>query len=118
MICRMDNLGSKMKDSGPILTQKNKVWVRESVSVQESILVQELVLNQKIEIHIFFINGMWLSKIGGSISKSMVTGINVGLKNVSKLGKDTGVNIDSKIRIDSQSYKSGSHSCSSSIFLK
>ena len=48
----------------------------------------------------------------------MDTGINVGSENGSNLGKDTGVNIDSKIRIESQSCGSGLHSCSSSILLK
>ena len=54
----------------------------------------------------------------GSILKSMDTRINVGIENGSNLGKDTGVNIDSKIGIESQSCGSGSHSYSSSILLK
>jgi len=68
--------------------------------------------------HSFSNNGIWLSKIGGSISKSMDTGINVGSKNGSNLDKDTGINIDSKIKTESQSCGSGSHSCLSSISLK
>ena len=58
---------------------------------------------------------MCLSKIGDSISRSMGTGINVGSENWSKLGKNTGVNIDLKIKIESQSWRSGSHSYSSSF---
>ena len=42
---------------------------------------------------------MWFSKIGGSNSSSMGTRISVGLGNRSKLGKNTEVNIDSKIEI-------------------
>ena len=61
---------------------------------------------------------MWPSKRGGSISKSMDTRINVGLGNGSNFGNDSGVNVDSKIGIESQSYGSGSHSYSSSISLK
>ena len=61
---------------------------------------------------------MWLSKRSGSISKSIDTGINVGSDNRSNLGKDTEVNIDSKIGTESQNWRSGSHSCSSSISLK
>ena len=45
---------------------------------------------------------MWLSKRGDSISRSIGTGINVSLGNWSKLGKDTGVNIDSKMGTESQ----------------
>ena len=45
----------------------------------------------------------------------MNAGINIGSENGSNLDKDTGVNIDSKIGIESQSCRSGSHSCSSSI---
>jgi len=47
----------------------------------------------------------------------MSTGINVGSRNWSKLGKDTGVNIDSKIGTESQDWGSGLHSYSSSISL-
>ena len=48
----------------------------------------------------------------------MGTGINVGSENWSKLGKDTGVNTDSKMETESQSWGSGSHSQSNSISLK
>ena len=44
-------------------------------------------------------------------------GINVGSENWSKLGKDTGVNIDSKMGTESQGWGSGSHSHLSSISL-
>ena len=47
--------------------------------------------------HSFPFNGMWLFKIGNSISRSMGTEINIGSKNWSKLGEDTGINIDSKM---------------------
>ena len=49
---------------------------------------------------------MWLSKIGDYISRSMGTGINVGSENWSKLGKNTGVNMDSKMGTESQSWGS------------
>ena len=60
---------------------------------------------------------MWLSKLGDSISRSIGTRINVGSRNESKLGKDTGVNIDSKFETKSRSWGSRSHSHSSSISL-
>ena len=66
----------------------------------------------------FPINGMWLSKISSSVSRSMCIGINVGSGIGSKSGKDTRININSKIEIEWQSWGSGSHSQSSSIFLK
>ena len=53
---------------------------------------------------------MWLSNIGDSNSRSMGTRINVGSENWSKLGKNTGVNIDSKMGTESQSWESDSHS--------
>ena len=40
----------------------------------------------------------------------MGTGINISSKNWSKLSKNTGVNIDSKIETESQNWGSGSHS--------
>ena len=60
---------------------------------------------------------MWLSKIGDSISRSMIMGINVGSEKWSKLSNDTGVNIKSKMKIESQGWGLGSHSHSSSISL-
>ena len=68
--------------------------------------------------HSLPINGMWLSKISSSISKSIGMRINVGSGNGFKLCKETRVNIDSKIEIESQSCESGSHSYSSLILLK
>ena len=50
---------------------------------------------------------MWLSKFGDSVSRSMGTGINVGSRNWSKLGNDTEVNIDSKMKADSQGWGRG-----------
>ena len=61
---------------------------------------------------------MWLSKRGGSISKFIGTSINVDLRNRSKLGNDTRINIDLKIKTEAQSCGSGSHSCSRLISLK
>ena len=46
-------------------------------------------------------NRIWLSKIGDSISMSMVTGINIGSENWSKLGNDIRVNIDLKMESES-----------------
>ena len=47
---------------------------------------------------------MWLSKIGDLISRSMGTEINVGSGNWSKLGKNTRINIDSKMGTELQSW--------------
>ena len=52
---------------------------------------------------------MWLSKIDDSISRFMGTETNVGSENWSKLGKNTRVNIDSKMGTESQGWGSGSH---------
>ena len=49
-------------------------------------------------------------KFGDLISRSMGNGINVGSGNWSKLGKDIGVNVDSKMVTKSQGWGSGSHS--------
>ena len=57
----------------------------------------------------FSINGIWLFKIGGSISRSMGTWINVGAGIRSKSSKDTWVNIDSKFETESQSWRLVSH---------
>ena len=56
--------------------------------------------------------------IGGSVSRSMGTEINIRSGIGFKSGMDIGVNIDSKIRTESQSWGSESHSYSSSISLK
>jgi len=53
---------------------------------------------------------MRLSKIGGSCSKSIETGISVGSELGSKLDKDTKINIDSKNGTESQNWGSESHS--------
>ena len=45
---------------------------------------------------------MWLSKIGGSCSKSISTGNSVGLGIVFKSNKDIEINIDSKSGIESK----------------
>ena len=79
----------KWKVKEPILTQENQLWVRESVLVESK--------SKNWNSHSFPINGMWLSKIGDSISRSIGTGINVGSENWSKFGKNIGVNIDSKM---------------------
>jgi len=57
---------------------------------------------------------MWLCKINASSSKFTDTGINVGSEMWFKSGKNTGVNIHSKIGTKSQNWESGLHSCSSS----
>jgi len=61
---------------------------------------------------------MWLSKTSGSYSRFIGKGISVCSGIGSKLGEDTRVNIDSKYITESQNWKSGSHSCSSSISWK
>jgi len=53
---------------------------------------------------------MWLSKIGGSVSRSIDTGINVGSGNESKSVKDIRVNIDLEMGNESQGWRSDSHS--------
>ena len=53
---------------------------------------------------------MWLYKIGGSVLRSMGIRINIDSGIGSKLGKDTGVNINSKIETELQSWGSDSHS--------
>ena len=57
--------------------------------------------SKKWNSHSFPINGMWPSKIGDSISRSMGMGINFGSVNWSKLGKNAGVNIDLKMETES-----------------
>jgi len=93
----------------------SSIWLKSSLVLRVSFDSRVKSKSKSWNSHSLPINRMWLSKIGGSISKSMGTRINVGLKNGSKLDKDTEVNIDSK---KSQSCGSGSHSYSSSIFLK
>ena len=98
--------------------EKWLTWAQEW-KVWEPILTQEYDLNllgsrvrfgsnvsskkRKRNYHSFSINEMWPSKIGGSVSSSIGIGINVGLGIGSKSSKDTEVNIDSKIKIESQS---------------
>jgi len=96
----------------PILT-----WKKSSLSSRVgfgSIIGSK---SKNLNSHSFFINGMWLSKMGDSISRSIGTGINIGSEKWSKLDKDTVVNIDLKFETKSESWGWGSHSHSSSISL-
>jgi len=108
----MDNLGSEMKSLGTNTNSR-----KSTLSLRVSFGLRVESKSKNLISHSFFINEMWLSKIGDSISRSICTGINVSLKNWSKLGKDTGVNIDSKMKTESQGWGSRSHSHSSSISL-
>jgi len=81
----------------------SRIWLKSSLGLRvgfDSIVGSK---SKNLSSHLWSINGMWLSKIGGSISKFMGIGINVGSVIGSKLGQDTGVNIDWKIRTESQS---------------
>jgi len=100
LFCGKDDFASKMKGVEPTLT---RLYDSNQVSVQESVSVQELSPNQKIEIHILFPIMECDYPNRCSISSFMSTRINVGSGIGSKWGKDTGVNIDSKIGIESQS---------------
>ena len=95
----------------------SRMWLKSSLGSRVDFDSRVSSKSKNWNSHYFPINGMWLFKISGSISKSIGTGINVGSKNGSKLGKDTRGNIDSKIRVESQSWGSGLHSHLSSISL-
>ena len=92
------DLGLRMKGSWPN-TNSEKLSLGLRVSFG-SIVGSK---SKNLSSHSWSINEMWLSKIGGSISRSMGIEINVGSGIGSKLGKDTRVNIDSKIETESQS---------------
>ena len=87
----------------PLLTRK-KLSVSSRLGIDSWVQIKEMDSNS------FPINGMWLSKIGGSVSRSMDTKINVGSGNESKSVKDIRLNIESKIGTESQGWGSGSHS--------
>ena len=100
------------KEHEPILTQ-DMIQIKFRIRVSFDSRIGSKSKNWSS--HSFLINEIWLSKISGSISNSMGTGINVGSRIESKLSKDTRVNIDSKIRTESQNWRSGSHLSSISL---
>ena len=104
----MINLASRVISSGTITNSKNSTL---GSRVGFGLRVESKFKNWNS--HYFPINGMWLSKIGDSIFRSIGTEINIGLENRSKLGKDIRVNIDSKMGTETQSWRSGSYSHSS-----
>jgi len=108
----MDNLGSEMKSSGTN-TNSGKSTLGSRVSFASRVESK----SKNLISHSFPTNEIWLSKIGDSISRSIGTGINVGSENWCKLGKDTRVNLDSKMGNKSQGWGWGSNSHSSSISL-
>ena len=93
---RIDDLDSGTNtDSG--------IWLKPSLGSRVSFGSRVESKFKNWNSHSFPINGMWLSKIGDSISRFMGIKINVGLGNWFKLGKDIRVNIDSKMGTKSQS---------------
>ena len=71
----MVDLDSRMTGSGTN-TNSRKSTLGSRVSFSSRVESKSQNLNS----HSFPINGMWLSKIGDSISRSMCTGKNIGLK--------------------------------------
>ena len=108
----MVDVGSRMIGSGTI-TNSRKLTLGSRVSFGSRVESKSKNWNS----YSSPINGMCLSKFGDSISRSIGTGINVGSENWFKLGNDTGVNIKSKMKIESQGCGSGLHLHSSSISL-
>ena len=85
--CGMDDLGSWMIRMG---TNTNSViWFKSSLGSRASFDLKVESKSRNWDIHSFPINGMWLSKKGGSISRFVGTRIDVGLEMWSNLGKDT-----------------------------
>ena len=82
--CGMNDLGSKIKSSGTN-TNSGKSTLGSRIGLGSRVESK----SKNLILHSFPFNEMWLSKRGDSISKSMNTRINVGLKNGSNLGKDT-----------------------------
>jgi len=96
------------------------IWFKR-VKVIKSKLVQGLVQIKKLKLWFTLssLNGIWPCKIDDSSSR--ITGmriIKIGSNMWLKLGNNIGVDIDSKLEIESLNWGLGSHSCSSSISLK
>ena len=104
----MVDLGSRMKGSGT--NTDLRMWLKSSLGSRVNFYSKVGSKSKNWSSHSWSINRMWVFKIGGSISRYIGVGINVSSRIGSKLGKDTGVNIDSKIKIESQSQGSSSHS--------
>ena len=65
------------------------VWLKSSLGSRVSFSLKIESKSRNWDSHFFLINGMWLSKIGGSILRFVGMGIDVGLRMWSNLGKDT-----------------------------
>ena len=97
----MVDLDSRMIGSGTNANSRNQLWVWELV------LVQALSPSPQIDIHILFPSMECdYPKLEIQFLKFIGTRINVGSENWSKSGKDIGVNINSKMRTESQSWGS------------
>ena len=79
--CGMNDLGSEMKSSGTN-TNLGKSTLGSRVGIG-SIIGSK---SKNWDLHSLPNNGMWLSKIGDSVSRFMGTKINAGSENWSKLG--------------------------------
>ena len=82
--CGMDGFAYEMKRLGTN-TNSGKLTLGSRVGFSSRVESK----SKNLISHSFFINETWLSKIGDSISRFIGTGINVGLGNWFKLGKDT-----------------------------
>ena len=109
----MVDLGLRVK--GTWANPDSVIWFKSSLGSRVRFGSRVRSKSKSKDLHSFPINGMWLSKIDGSYSRFIGMGVNVGSGMLSKLGKDTRVNIDSKIKTESQSCESVSHACSNSI---
>ena len=87
----MNDLASKMKETRT--NTDSGIWLKSRLRSRVSFGSRVESKSKNWDSYYFPIIGMWFFKIGGSVLKSMGTGINVGSKNASKLGKDTGVNM-------------------------
>ena len=99
----MDDLGSGIKGIGT--NTDLGIWLKLSIGSRVSF--DSRVGSKLTNWNSHSLSKMWLSSIGGSFSRCIGTGINVGSGMWFKWGKNTEVNIDSKIRTKSQSWGSG-----------
>ena len=83
------DLGSRMK--GSETNTNSRILLKLSLASRVNFGSKVGPKSKNWNSHYFSINRIWLSKIGGSNSSFMCTGISVGSRNGSKLGKDTGV---------------------------
>ena len=72
---RMDDFGSWIIGMGTNID--SGIWFKSSLGSRVSLSLKVESKSRNWDSHSFSINGMWLSKLGGSISRSMGMGINV-----------------------------------------